>query len=121
MKRLASLLVLPFALGLGACAAAPAADTPPDPALRDVRILYVHAPPEWIRERGVALRFAKSANDQTLAFSELRLKSRTCIVTLPYPDSVGEELYERVRAHEERHCHGEQHVGRTFADEEPFD
>jgi hypothetical protein len=89
--------------------------------LRDVQITYVHAAPEWIRERGFAMRLAKSASDQTLAFSELRLKSRTCIITLPYPETVGEALYERVRAHEERHCHGEQHVGRTFADEAPFD
>jgi hypothetical protein len=95
-------------------------DKLPDPALRDVRISYVHAAPEWIRERGFAMHLARSARDQTLAFSRLRPAEGTCVVTLPYPDSVGPELYWRLRVHEERHCHGEQHRAANFRGEAPF-
>src|SRR5258707_12356881 len=44
MKRLG------FLFFLGSCAGM--ADTPPSPALRDVKISYVHADPDWIRQRG---------------------------------------------------------------------
>ncbi len=119
MKRLR--LLLPLVL-LGSCADQPPPhDVPPDPMLRDVKITYVHAPPDWIRQRGYALHLAKSARDQTLAFSSLRRAARTCVVTLPYPSTVSPALYEHLRKHEVRHCHGEQHHNRTFQDEEPFD
>jgi len=58
MKRLVFLLLL------GSCAGA--ADTPPDPALRDVKISYVHAAPDWIRQRGEVIGLARS-RDRTLA------------------------------------------------------
>ena len=96
------------------------ADRPPDVALRDVRISFVHAPPDWIRERGFAMHLARSSGDQTLAFSDLRRFSGTCVVTLPYPDSVSALLYNHLRTHEVRHCHGEQHRETHFQDEEPF-
>jgi hypothetical protein len=114
------LLVLP--LVVASCARQPAVDSPPDPALRDVRITYVHAAPEQIVERGFAMHLAsRSGHDHTLAFSQLRSGRRTCVVTLPYPDSVGPALYWQLRRHEERHCHGEQHRGRQFQDEPPFE
>lgn len=115
MKRLGLILLL------ASCTQQPAVDAPPDPALRDVRIIYVHADPHGIRERGYAMHLAsRSAHDQTLAFSQLRGGRRTCIVTLPWPESVDETLYRRLRRHEERHCHGEQHRGAHFRDEAPF-
>jgi hypothetical protein len=121
MKRLCLFLLLASGY-LASCAEAPPAhDVPPDPALRDVNITYVHAPPDWIRQRGYALHLAKSAHDQTLAFSSLRRSNKTCVVTLPYPGTVSAALYEHLKRHEERHCHGEQHHDKTFQDEEPFD
>ena len=74
MKRLA------FLLALGACthtADPRGADTPPSPALRDVKISYVHADPEWIKQRGQMIGLARS-KDRTLAFSALRWASKTC-------------------------------------------
>src|SRR5262245_28503677 len=112
MKRLV------FLLFLGSCAGA--ADRPPDPALRDVKISYVHAPPEWIRQRGQVIGLARSG-DRTLAFSTLRRFDRTCVVTLPYTSTIGEALYRRLRSHEERHCHGEDHRAARFPDEEAFE
>jgi len=109
---------LVFLLLLGSCAGA--ADTPPDPALRDVKISYVHADPDWIRQRGQVIGLARS-RDKTLAFSTLRRLDRSCVVTLPYPGTVGEALYRHLRAHEERHCHGEEHHAALFRDEEPFE
>ena len=109
---------LVFLLLLGSCAGA--ADTPPAPALRDVKISYVHAAPDWIRQRGQVIGLARSG-DRTLAFSTLRWVDRSCVVTLPYPWSVGETLYRRLRFHEERHCHGEEHHAEHFQDEEPFE
>jgi hypothetical protein len=111
------LLLLP--LMAGACART--VDTPPDPALRDVKITYQHATPEWIMERGYAMHLAKSAHDQTLAYSQLTRHTKTCVITLPYEADVGANLYWRLKTHEERHCHGEQHAGTTFRDEPPFD
>ena len=112
MKRLVFLLLL------GSCAGA--ADTPPDPALRDVKISYVQAAPDWIRQRGQVIGLARS-RDRTLAFAVLRWVDRSCVVTLPYPWTVGDTLYQRLRAHEERHCHGERHSATYFQDEEPFE
>jgi hypothetical protein len=112
MKRLVFLLLL------GSCAGA--ADTPPDPALRDVKISYVQAAPDWIRQRGQMIGLARS-RDRTLAFAVLRRADRSCVVTLPYPWAVGDTLYQRLRAHEERHCHGERHHATRFQDEEPFE
>jgi hypothetical protein len=89
-------------------------------ALRDVKISYVHAAPDWIRQRGQVIGLARSG-DRTLAFSTLRWVDRSCVVTLPYPWSVGETLYRRLRFHEERHCHGEEHHAEHFQDEEPFE
>ena len=112
MKRLVFLLLL------GSCASA--ADTPPDRALRDVKISYVHADPNWIRQRGQVIGLARS-RDRTLAFAVLRRVDRSCVVTLPYLWIVDEALYRRLRAHEERHCHGERHRATHFRDEEPFE
>jgi hypothetical protein len=112
MKRLVLLLLL------GSCATA--ADTPPSPALRDVKITYVHADPDWIRQRGQLIGLARS-KDRTVAFATLRRLDKTCVVTLPYPWTVGETLYKRLRTHEERHCHGEEHHAAHFQDEEPFE
>lgn len=106
-------------LSLGACSQA--VDTPPDPSLRDVKITYQHATPEWIMERGYTMHLAKSAHDQALAFSQLTRRTKTCVITLPWEADVGPNLYWRLKAHEERHCHGEQHAGITFRDEPPFD
>jgi hypothetical protein len=117
--RLGFLLLLPLPMMAGACSHA--VDTPPDPSLRDVRISYVHATPEWIMERGYAMHLARSAHDQTLAFSQLTRVTKTCIVTLPYEGMVGPNLYWRLKTHEERHCHGEQHRATTFRGEPPFD
>ncbi len=115
MKRLAFLLLL------GSCAgAADTADTPPDPALRDVKISYVHADSDWIRQRGQVIGLARS-RDRTLAFSTLRRLDRTCVVTLPYPWTVSDALYRHLRSHEERHCHGEEHHAALFQGEAPFD
>jgi hypothetical protein len=112
MKRLV------FFLLLGSCAGT--ADTPPSPALRDVKITYVHADPGWIRQRGQVIGLARS-KDRTLAFATLRRIDKSCVVTLPYPWTVREALYRRLRSHEERHCHGEEHHAAHFQDEEPFD
>ena len=112
MKRLVFLLLL------GSCVGT--ADTPPSPALRDVRISYVHADPDWIRHRGQVIGLARS-KDRTLAFSTLRRADRSCVVTLPYPWTVAEPLYRHLRRHEERHCHGEEHRAVQFQGEEPFD
>jgi hypothetical protein len=112
MKRLVFLFLL------GSCAGV--ADRPPDPALRDAKISYVHATPEWIRQRAQVIGLVRS-KDRTLAFSMLRRISRSCVVTLPYPWTVGETLYRRLRIHEERHCHGEEHRAAHFHDEEPFE
>jgi hypothetical protein len=114
MKRLVFLLLL------GSCAGTGAADTPPSPALRDVKISYVHADPDWIRQRGQVIGLARS-RDRTLAFATLRRLDKTCVVTLPYPWTVDEALYRRLRTHEERHCHGEEHHAAHFQDEETFD
>jgi hypothetical protein len=105
-------------LSLGACAGG--IDAPADPSLRDVKISYVHAPPEWIRDRGFAMHLARG-HDQTLAFSQLTRHTKSCVVTLPYEADVGARLYARLKAHEERHCHGETHAGVNFRDEQPFD
>jgi len=113
MKRLVFLLAL-----LGSCS--PMVDTPPSPALRDVKISYVHADPDWIRHRGQVMGLARSKDKVRLAFATLRWTGRSCVVTLPWPSMVGEDLYERLKRHEERHCHGEEHHAATFADEEPF-
>jgi hypothetical protein len=120
MRRtvLGLLLLFPLSLVVEACAGA--VDTPPDPSLRDVKISYVHAPPEWIRDRGFAMHLARG-HDQTLAFSSLTRRTKTCTITLPYEADVGADLYLRLRTHEERHCHGEQHRAATFRDEQPFD
>ena len=115
MKR----LVFVFLLALASCSGT--ADTPPSPALRDVKISYVHADPDWIAHRGQVMGLARSKDKATLAFATLRWTTRSCVVTLPWPWTVGEELYERLRAHEERHCHGEEHHAAHFQDEEPFD
>jgi hypothetical protein len=112
MKRLVFLLLL------GSCAGA--ADTPPSPALRDVKISYVHADPAWIRHRGQSIGLARS-RDKTLAFATLRRLDKTCVITLPYPWTVDEALYRRLRTHEERHCHGEEHRAAQFPGEEPFE
>jgi hypothetical protein len=112
MKRLVIFLLL------GSCA--PATDTPPDPALHDVKISYTHADPDWIMQRGQLIGLARS-KDRTLAFSTLRRAERSCVVTLPYPWTVDETLYRRLRIHEERHCHGEEHRAAHFHDEEPFE
>jgi hypothetical protein len=112
MKRLIFLLLL------GSCAGT--ADTPPTPALRDVKISYVHADPAWIRQRGQVIGLARS-KDKTLAFSTLRWADKTCVVTLPYPSTVSEALYRHLRSHEERHCHGEDHHAALFQGEEPFE
>jgi hypothetical protein len=115
MKRLVFLLLL------GSCAGAGAADDmPPSPALRDVKISYVHADPAWIRHRGQSIGLARS-RDKTLAFATLRRLDKTCVITLPYPWTVDEALYRRLRTHEERHCHGEEHHAAHFQDEETFD
>jgi hypothetical protein len=114
MKRLVFLLLL------GSCAGSVGTeDTPPSPALRDVKISFVHADPDWIKQRGQVIGLARS-RDRTLAFSTLRWASRSCVVTLPYPWTVDETLYCRLRTHEERHCHGEEHHATQFKDEEPF-
>jgi len=115
MKRLVFLLLLGSCAGAGGTA-----DTPPLAALRDVRISYVHADPDWIRQRGQVIGLARS-RDRTLAFSTLRRVDRTCVVTLPYPSTVSAALYRHLRAHEERHCHGEEHHGALFRDEPPFE
>ena len=112
MKRLV------FLLALGACGHT--VDTPPSPALRDVRISYVHADPDWIRQRGQVIGLART-KDRTLAFATLRWAQKSCVVTLPYPWTVDPALYQRLKAHEERHCHGEEHAGTHFKDEPPFD
>jgi len=109
-----------FLLLLGSCAGVGGGDTPPDHALCDVKITYVHAAPDWIRQRGQVIGLARS-RDRTLAFAILRRSSRSCAVTLPYPWTVDETLYRRLRIHEERHCHGERHHAAHFQDEEPFD
>jgi len=109
---------LVLVLLLGSCSGI--ADTPPNPALRDVKISYVHAVPDWIARRGQVIGLARS-KDKTLAFSTLRRVGMRCVVTLPYPWTVGEALYLRLRIHEERHCHGEEHRARHFHDEEPFE
>src|SRR5215475_1479022 len=114
MKRLAVLLLL----ALGSCSST--TDTPPSLALNDVKITYVHADPDWIRHRGQAMGLARSKDKMTLAYATLRWTTRSCVVTLPWPWMVGEDLYERLRKHEERHCHGEEHHAANFADEEPF-
>jgi len=113
---------LVFLLALGSCAGAGvgAVDTPPDPALRDVKIAYVHADPDWIRHRGQMIGLARS-RDRTLAFNTLRRLDKSCVVTLPYPWTVDEALYRRLRVHEERHCHGEEHHAAHFRDEEAFE
>ena len=120
MRRTQRLGLLLFLLSLGACADT-AVDKGPDPSLRDIKISYVHATPEWIMERGYTMHLARSARDQTLAYSQLTRHTKTCIVTLPYEADVGANLYWRLKTHEERHCHGEQHAGTTFRDEAPFD
>ena len=112
MKRLVFLLLLASCAGM--------ADTPPSPALRDVKISYVHADPDWIRQRGQVIGLARS-KDKTLAFATLRRLDRTCIVTLPYPWTVSATLYRHLRLHEERHCHGEEHHAIHFQDEAPFE
>ncbi len=112
MKRLVFLLLL------GSCAGA--ADTPPLPALRDVKISYVHADPDRIRQRGQVIGLARS-RDKTLAFATLRRLDKTCVITLPYPWTVSDALYRHLRVHEERHCHGEEHHAVLFQGEEPFD
>jgi hypothetical protein len=89
MKRLVFLLLL------GSCAGAGAADTPPSPGLRDVKTSYVHADPDWIRQRGQVIGLARS-RDRTLAFATLRRVDKTCVVTLPYPWTVEEALYRRL-------------------------
>jgi hypothetical protein len=115
MKRLVFLLLL------GSCAGtAGTADTPPSPALRNVKITYVHADPDWIRQRGQVIGLAR-AKDKTLAFTTLRWFDKTCVVTLPWPWTVSEALYQRLKIHEERHCHGEQHHETHFQDEPPFE
>jgi hypothetical protein len=113
MKRLV------FLLALASCS--PTVDTPPSAALRDVKISYVHADPDWIQHRGQAMGLARSKDKTTLAYATLRRFEKTCVVTLPWPWMVGVDLYERLRAHEERHCHGEEHRAANFHDEEPFD
>jgi hypothetical protein len=119
---LASMKRLVFLLLLGSCAgtAGTTADTPPSPALRDVKISYVHADPAWIRQRGQVIGLARS-KDKTLAFSTLRRVDKTCVVTLPYPWTVEPALYRHLRTHEERHCHGEEHHAAQFQGEEPFE
>ena len=109
---------LVFLLLLGSCTSA--GDTPPDPVLRDVKISYVHADPDWIKQRGQAIGLARTS-DRTLAFSTVRRIERSCVVTLPYPWTVSEALYNHLRQHEERHCHGEEHRATLFAGEEPFE
>jgi len=111
---------LVFLLLLGSCASGGTAETPPDPNLRDVRISYVHADPDWIKRRGQVIGLARS-KDKTLAFSTLRRLEKTCVVTLPYPWTVSEALYQHLRTHEARHCHGEEHHAAHFQGEEPFE
>jgi len=110
---------LVFLLALASCSGT--ADTPPSPALRDVKISYVHADPDWIQHRGQVMGLARSKDKMTLAFATLRWTTHSCVVTLPWPWTVGLDLYERLRRHEERHCHGEEHLAAHFQDEEPFD
>jgi hypothetical protein len=74
MKRLVFLLLL------GSCAGT--ADTPPDPTLRDVKTSYVHADPDWIRQRGQVIGLARS-RDRTMAFNTLRRLEKP-VVMLEY-------------------------------------
>jgi hypothetical protein len=111
---------LVFLLLLGSCSSHGVTDTPPDLNLRNVKITYVHADPDWIKRRGQVIGLARS-RDSTLAFSTLRRLDNSCVVTLPYPWTVSEALYRHLRTHEERHCHGEEHHAAIFQGEEPFE
>jgi hypothetical protein len=103
---------LPLLL-LGACASYQ--DTPADPRLADVTILEIRAPAGEIARSQTALAYG---GGNVLAYSRLIREANLCIIVLPI--SNDKAFIARLRAHETRHCHGEQHHGARFLDEAPL-
>lgn len=102
---------------LGGCAAY--VDTPPDPALADVKIHVVEMDPKLIAQAKVGLADNGAVKFTTLAYSILDPKGKQCVVVLPKTDDAA--FRARLYAHEIRHCRGERHDGRArFIDERPW-
>lgn len=93
-------------------------DVPADPALAGVRIQVTYEDP-----RNIALIKNPDApvngGWRTVAYSLLNRYENLCVIVLPR--GADDDYLARLRAHEERHCHGEQHPKRArFANEFSF-
>lgn len=91
-------------------------DVGPNPALANVEIITIYAQPKQIAANGQMWNVL--ANGTVAAYSYF-LGPKTCVIVLPI--TYDRAYQERLRIHETRHCHGEQHPGKgRFDDEAPF-
>jgi hypothetical protein len=95
------------------------ADTPPDPALANVRILVIEMDAKQIAAAKVGLQSNDAVKFTTLAYSIVDKINRQCVVVLP--KDAEPAFRKKLLDHETRHCHGEMHPDRVrFRDEFPF-
>lgn len=102
---------------VAALAGCTAPDIGPDPALSNVKIVYLEMPADKIAEVGKKVPVMR-AHWTPLAYSILDRFGKQCVVVLPPRASTDPALWMRLKVHEDRHCRGEQHPGKARFDDE---